>query len=206
MTDTKNKKRRARLTNKNVTIISSNCIGGVIYKKLALKFLSPTINASIVPSDFIKLCKNLDYYLSDDANIEEVKDSGKDYPVALLEDIYLHAEHYNSYEEFVDKWSTRSKRVNYDNLCLIMSERDGCTEEDLYEFDKLPFEHKVVFVKAPNDKIKSSFYINDSVEICDGIKQVKPLTFLKEKGFTGERYIDDFDYVSFLNNIKTDTN
>jgi uncharacterized protein (DUF1919 family) len=38
------KAERSRLTNKEVTIFSSNCIGGVIYHDLGLRFMSPTIN------------------------------------------------------------------------------------------------------------------------------------------------------------------
>ena len=32
-----------RLKNKNFTLITNNCTGGVIYNRLGLKFLSPTI-------------------------------------------------------------------------------------------------------------------------------------------------------------------
>ena len=56
------KKKRLDLKNYDFTIISSNCIGGVISHKLGLRFMSPTVNLFIEPSSFVKFCKNLTYY------------------------------------------------------------------------------------------------------------------------------------------------
>lgn len=49
---------RRRNKNVNPTIISQNCIGGVIYSDLGLKFSSPTINMFIEDNDFVKLAEN----------------------------------------------------------------------------------------------------------------------------------------------------
>lgn len=38
------KKNRSLLKNRDITIISANCVGGVIYHDLGLAFNSPTIN------------------------------------------------------------------------------------------------------------------------------------------------------------------
>lgn len=46
----------------DVTILSNNCLGGVICHELGLRFLSPTINLWMTPSDFIKYCANLRHY------------------------------------------------------------------------------------------------------------------------------------------------
>ena len=56
------KKKRLDLKNSDFTIISSNCLGGVISHKLGLKFMSPTVNLFIEPSSFVKFCKNLPFY------------------------------------------------------------------------------------------------------------------------------------------------
>lgn len=45
-----------------VTLLCNNCLGGVIFHELNLKFLSPTINLWMYPSDFIKYCCKLPYY------------------------------------------------------------------------------------------------------------------------------------------------
>ena len=52
-----------RLSNDQFTILSSNCIGGVIYHRLGKQFLSPTINMWFRQPDFVSFCLHLDYYL-----------------------------------------------------------------------------------------------------------------------------------------------
>lgn len=81
-----------------------------------------------------------------------------------------------------------------------MSERDGCTEEDLKKFDMINNKHKVVFVHKNMDNIKSSYYIKGTENKGEDkdIHKIIGLTAYKGK-WTGKRYIDDFDYVNFLN-------
>ncbi len=190
---------RTKLKNKDVSIISSNCIGGVIYNNLGLEFKSPTINLFMTPKDYLKFCKNLHFYLRDNAKCVEVKIAGIDYPVALLEDIYIHAMHYSSFAEFLSSWNRRVKRINFDNICFFMSERDGCSEADVLEFDKLPYAHKIIFTAKEYKNIKSSVYNEKFIDIQSG--EVRPLTDLQNR-YTRKQYIDDFDYVSFINKIK----
>lgn len=46
------------IKNKDFTIFSSNCTGGVLYHDLGLEFLSPTINLYMNCEDFIKFCED----------------------------------------------------------------------------------------------------------------------------------------------------
>lgn len=69
--NSRNDKRKQKLKNENFTILASECAGGVIYHKLGLKFLSPTINLWFKPSDFLKFLNNLEYYLNSAPLIEE---------------------------------------------------------------------------------------------------------------------------------------
>lgn len=80
-----------------------------------------------------------------------------------------------------------------------MTERDGCTEDDIKNFDALPHKNKVVFVHKPMPEYKSAVYLpGTELDGVDG-QWVRPLTSYKGS-LTGRRYIDDFDYVSFFNN------
>ena len=91
--------------------------------------------------------------------------------------------------------------MNYDNLFFIMSERDGCDESTILDFDNLPYENKVIFVHKPMPNIKSAYYIPNTETHENGVNCVVPLT----NTVPGEdkRYIDNFDYISFLNgNLK----
>ena len=190
-----NSKNRKRLipTNEPRTIISSNCNGGFISHYLGLRFESPTVNLFIKPTDFIKALNDFDKYFAPDAEIEEIKGE-KDYPVGMLcGDVKIYFMHYDSFENAVEKWRERAKRINKNQLYVMMSERDGCTYEDLESFDKLPFESKVVFTHKQYHEIKSCYYIKGfENKGCVGELQLS-------MNILGKRYIDQFDYVSFLN-------
>lgn len=123
---------------------------------------------------------------------------GGGYPLVDLDGILLHCVHYSSFNEFVDKWTQRCERINWNNLFFILTERDGCTEEDIKAFDALPYKNKVVFVHKPMPEYKSAIYLpGTELDGMDG-QWVRPLTSYKGR-LTGRRYIDDFDYVSFFN-------
>ena len=188
-------KNTKKLKNKNFTIISHNCVGGVIYHDLGLEFKTPTVNLFFMAKDFIKFCQNLRYYLS--CELKPFNQNEYDYPIAKIDDVILYCLHYNSYDEVKEKWEKRKKRVNYDNLFFMMSERDGCTNQDILNFDKLPYKNKVVFVHKPMPEINSAYHIPGTGVIENGQNCVLPLSEFK-KG-ENKRYIDDFDYISFLN-------
>lgn len=57
-------RRRCHLRNTDFTIISSNCIGGVIYHDLGLRFQTPTVNLTIGMPDMVKLAGNLKWYMN----------------------------------------------------------------------------------------------------------------------------------------------
>ena len=190
-----NNRNRDLLSNHDFSIISSNCVGGVISHELGIRFNSPTVNLWIKPSDFVKLAMNTRHYF-EGSNLCEEKEvtDEKGYPVATLDDITIFFMHYKSFDEAKAKWEERCKRVNYQNLYYIMCERDGCSINDIMSFNALPSKHKVVFVKEDMPDIKYSYCIPGTREQ----QQIIDLCLYKNK-FTGRRWIDDYDYVSFLN-------
>ena len=104
--------------------------------------------------------------------------------------------HYKTFKEAKEKWLERTKRINKDNICLILTCKDGYTLKDIKAFDKLKYKNKVVFVPEKYNNFNSSFYIKNSEE-NDEIK------FLGTKvNHFGKKIIDDFDIVSFLNSCK----
>jgi uncharacterized protein (DUF1919 family) len=186
-----NRKNVKRLSNVSPTIISSNCNGSIILHDLHLKFLSPTINLFIYPKDFLKFVSNLDKYLNTKAQLVQV-DSQLNYPVGKLIDIEIHFMHYSTFEEAKTKWLKRCKRVKWDNIFLMMTDRDGCTYNDIAYFDKLPYK-KVIFTNKEYPEFDSAYYFKGfENKGCVGVLSNK-------KSLWGKRYLDDFDYVSFLN-------
>lgn len=192
------KKNRQRLINNEVTIISSNCVGGVISHRLGLQFLSPTINLFFMPKDFIKFCSDLHHYITlTPTLITEESDS---FPVIRLGDMKIFAMHYHSFEEFKEAWEKRKRRINWQNISIIMTMRDGATMDDLKAFDALPYKNKVVFVPYPMPKISSSYVIPNTANEGEDKEQnwVKVLTDYENR-LTQRQWIDHFDYVRFLN-------
>lgn len=194
----KDKKDRKRLENNAFTIFSSNCIGGVIYHSLGKKFLSPTINMWIRPKDFVRMLENPKKYFVC-GKMKQVFQKGYYKPIGKIEDVLVYGEHYDNFDQLQKKWDSRCTRINWDNIIVFMVQRDGCTYNDLCEFDQLPFNKKIVFTYKKYPEFKSSFYIPDSEE-RHGL-QVSSLLEHKNP-FSGLTDIDKFDYVTFINNGK----
>ena len=185
------KRKRKRLDNLNFSIIASNCVGTIIYHDLDLPFLSPTINLTIEMDDFIRFAENLKWYMEQE--IVELKGE-KGCPAGMLGDVKINFVHYDTFEEGVRKWEERKERINWDNLLLIGSERDGCSYETLERFDRLPYENKVILTRVRYPEISSAYCI-EGFEAKEELGMV--LNYKKQ--FFRRGYLDDFDYVAFIN-------
>lgn len=174
----------------DVTILSSNCLGGVICHELGLRFLSPTINLWMTPSDFIKYCANLRHYSACKLQFVGGKFS---YPIGILGDITIYFQHYATEFEAQAKWEERTNRINYNNIHCILTERDGCTDEDLVAFAQLPYS-TAALVHTPKPHIPNTHYIRDFEKEAE----LGNLMLYKQGQYFGRKYFDDFDFISFL--------
>ena len=136
--------------------------------------------------DFIKFCKSLEFYLKQELQL--INQNEEKYPIVKLNDVTLYCVHYKNFEEVKEAWTKRTKRVNLERLCIIMSERDECTYEDIVEFDKLPYKNKVIFVHKEMPEIKSSYYIENTELEGDTNNKIIGLTEYEGR-YTGKRYI-----------------
>lgn len=186
--------KRMRLKNPGFSILATNCIGGVMYHDLGLEFLTPTVNLTISIQDLIKLAGNPRWYM--DQPLTELENPGG-CPAACLGDIRVNFVHYASFEEGAAKWEERKRKINYDRLILMATDRNGCDYEILRRFDQLPYPHKVVFTHRPYPELPSARYIRG----FEDQGEVGVLTNFKP-GRLKRRYMDDFDYVSFLNGME----
>lgn len=105
---------------KNITptIISSNCNGEFIYYDMNLQFRSPTINLSFEMNDYVKMLENLKWYM--EQPILPYEDSRYDYPTGMLGDIEILFNHYETFENAVRKWEERKKRIDWENLFILL--------------------------------------------------------------------------------------
>lgn len=188
-------RKRKRLRNKDFTILASDCNGTFMYHDMGLPFLSPTINLTIEMNDFVKMLENLEWYMKQDV-VELQGDYA--YPTGSLGDIRINFLHYKSFEEGALKWKERKERINWDNLFIVGSEKDGCTYETIKRFEQLPYENKVIFTHIDYPEFQSAYYIEGFEE-----RDAMGTTINYKKQFFRRRYLDDFDYVAFLNRVGT---
>ncbi len=195
----KNRNDRAKLKNSNFTIVTNHCMGGFIYHDLGMQFLSPTINLKISPSDFVEFLKHLKYYTSQ--KIIPAYDEKCNYPVGKIrkfdEDgfIYIHFVHYKTFDEAVEKWVARARRINWDNLLIMMTARDGCEYSVLKNFELLPYENKVCYTLKPYPELAHCKFAR-----LDNGKELKG--YISDMvNIAGKRAYEcnGFDYVSFIN-------
>ncbi len=192
-----NKNNIKKLKNKDITLISSDCTGGVIMHDLKQRFNSPTVNMFFSSDDFIKFLKNINYYL--DCTMKDITCADDKWPVAKLGDITLQLVHYRSVSEAQEAWNRRRKRIVWDNIFVIMNDRNGCTEDNLKEFEKINFRKAFLTCnKAWVEKYKCAYYISKSEVNGENAGKVRTITgYIPKWGF--HRLVDEFDYVSFLN-------
>lgn len=192
------KPQRKKLCNKNPSIISSNCIGGIIYHDLNLQFNSPTINLFFKPKDYITFLENLDGFLK--CKPVEVKQEKYNYPIGELvyneSKITINFMHYKSFDEALRKWEERKKRIDFNNLFIIWEapNKNGPNKELLDRFLKLKYENKVLITGCncpviDNRILKLNLYN----------KKYQPGKIMEYRVLSYKRYLDIFNYVEFLN-------
>lgn len=114
-----------------VSIISQNCLGGVLYHRQGARFLSPTINCAIRGESFVNLCENLETHLltrAIPAGTSSMPINGEtqfDYPlISIGSSVIIDAVHYPSHEVALQKWNERKDRVNYSMIIILANTWD----------------------------------------------------------------------------------
>jgi glycosyltransferase involved in cell wall biosynthesis/uncharacterized protein (DUF1919 family) len=128
----------------DVTIISRNCIGGMIYADLGLKFNSPTINLWFTPADFRLLVDNLEEFCTNGKLTKlDGEEKDVDYPVGKLcaggKSVRINFMHYTSFDEAASKWYQRSSRVDFSKIIVVDELTDGADQEHLQWFSSLKY-------------------------------------------------------------------
>lgn len=185
------KSAREQIINKEFTLISSNCMGGLIYHNLGLRFNSPTINMQMYTDEYYNFVMNLEDYLSKDIVFIE-PDGG--IPVGMLGDMKIHFTHYATNEEALKKWNERKSRIDFDNLYILFNDKDGITEEQIRSLKKVNCRNLCVFTSKEYPDLPYTFCVKKyRGQPCVG-------NLLKKSKLTGLREFEEiFDYVKWLN-------
>ena len=177
------------------TIFCSNCVGGIISHNLGLKFMSPTVNLNISNADFIKIVTNFDYYLNCELVYNPKRSAEADCPVGMLDDVEIDFIHYKTFDEAKEKWNERKKRINFDNLFIIMLL--GPKEMNKFEqLDKVKCKRKIALTPCDIPGYDFAFPLKQ----YEGKAFVSQIAGLSFDGF--RPFEKEFDYVAWLNGEK----
>ena len=191
--------RKSRMNkNNSPTIICNNCVGGVILHDLGLKFNTPTINTLFLSfDDFLYFVEHLKEF--SELDVYELKQTEYPFPVGIQEHegrvVRVGFVHYASFDEGKAAWIKRMKRVNLDNT-FVVYESQMISDEELDAFSSIKYPKMVLSLTDKSRERKYSYYKGHQL-----YKNWFPGKILVYKGFfRTKRYLDDFDYISFLNN------
>lgn len=194
---------RSKNKNKDFTLISRDCVGGVLYHQLGLKFLSPTINLFLTPTDFNYFCLYLEDYL--DGCLEEYKGDEVDYPVGLLypkkgskcdRPVKIGFMHYETFDIAANKWNERKERINRYNIYVLNTmcyplEIAELSSELIKQWNQIKFK-KVILVDKKYG-FDDEFVINKP----EGCEEYAWLLYAREDSW--KRTFNEFDFIKFLN-------
>jgi len=163
-------------------IVSNNCWGAEVYKRLGLEYNTPFVGLFIYGEDYVKLLKNIDYYLALElsfVNYSKWTDLQINYPIGMLDDIEVHFMHYKSSLEAKTKWERRIKRMNIikdkNKWFFKICERDNIDIDLIKKFHHLPYKNKISFsvtlLNHQNHIVLESN--NDEKMVPDGISLYK---------------------------------
>ena len=200
--------RRERLKNSDFTILSNNCCGALIYRLLGLPYLSPTINVGISHWDFIFFCSDINYYLYSPLEVlpeeQRIKFNNATCPIGIIrgddirKDVRIMFPHEKTFEEAKEKWYRRAKRVNLDNVFLLMDTAILEDEKTLDAYHNLPYKNKCVFSSAEDKErwpevFKFDYYTKEQYQYGYMFK----FRWNDDKLL---RVMDQFDFTNWLNN------
>ena len=190
----RNKRRIQRLKNQKFSLIANNCVAGTIYKDLRIEYQTPIVGLYILPSDFVKLCEKIEVYMS--LPLVEIQDDQFDFPIAMLGDVKIFFMHYRDFETASESWYRRLKRFKFENIFLILVQKDGCSYEDMARFDRLSNSRKIILTSKILPELSSAVTLRS----FEGQLEIGDILNYKTR-YSGHRYVDEFDFVNWLNSF-----
>jgi uncharacterized protein (DUF1919 family) len=139
-------------TKKDFVIISNNCWGAELYKRIGIEYNTPFVGLYVFGPDYLKLLESFDYYLECELSFQKTSKwitGSFHYPVGMLDDIEIHFLHYKDNEEAKFKWDRRLERMksikDKDKYYFKICDRDLTDSNIIIHFHNLPFKNKISF-------------------------------------------------------------
>ena len=186
------KKMRSLIRNTEASFLCPNCIGGILFHDLGMRFYSPTVNLMMFQDHFIRFVLNRESYLRE--TLQFYEDENYSCPCAHLGDVNIYFTHYKTQEEARNKWIDRSMRIDDNNLFIFAEERDGVGEHQIRELGKVSARGVLVFTAHQYPDIPYAQFL-PSYE-----KEGEVGNILKRSFFDDSReYEKYFDFVKWFN-------
>ena len=181
--------KRRKLKTKHFTIISNDCVAGVIYHRLGMQYLSPTVWTYIFPDEYLRFLGKLKWYLQQPLRFTDkskhtcavydrygrlVKDCH--YPVGVLGgDVEIHFLHSKTKEDALNQWNRRVARINYENLFALFVDNAyyDFIEEYFAEFDLLPLGQKLFVSKTQRSSCPYAVQVTNKMHLERNLDLVK---------------------------------
>lgn len=177
------------------TLLTSDCMAGLIYHTMGRKFLSPTINMSIKDHDFLKFLTDMHYYFDKEIVFAE----SDTYPKGTIgegdKEIKINFEHYKTNDEACEKWNDRKNRMT-ENVFVVVADQN-LSEDEIKKFKELDkylnIKRKIMFTWDPaHADGKEIFCVKPY-----GRQRIKNWSKIRKDGYRD--YEVFFDYVAWLN-------
>lgn len=184
------------LANKNFSIFSSDCIGGIIYHDLRKEFTSPTINLYFSEENysFLNFCLDPDYYFNN--SLVFLKDSR--FPKAIIKgdvnhkDVQINFVHYQSEIDAKNCWERRCKRISKNRIFIYLKYK--LNDEDINLINKI--NNILVITSNKTD----SNYKNKKIMISKYLSKLNKNNgkIMSFHGIFGSRNFDDLKIIDFI--------
>lgn len=191
------------LKKNNVTIISNYCLGGHLYNDLGLECLSPTKNCFCRSDHYFRFIDNLKYFLGLDMSscetvcVDFEKEFASYAPKGIIDNqIEWHFNHDRSLKEAIENWNRRRKKVNFDNIVILM---ECHSEEDAYRLSEVQGYRKLGLYYKPldlSDIVCAPLWNEPEIQI----KYMWNWPTFANRFFTNkDGWVSPINWISFLN-------
>jgi uncharacterized protein (DUF1919 family) len=149
---------QSRLRGTDFSIVSNNCWSLHIYQNLNIPYTTPFVGLFLSPTAYLRLLRDFDTLITGSLTFKPVSDEPlmnrlreahtHRWPIGCLNGLVeIQFMHYQSEAEAMEKWERRRTRLVNDpnRLFFEFCDRDGCTLEQMKNFDRLPLKNKVLF-------------------------------------------------------------
>lgn len=139
----------------NISIVSNNCWGGIIYHTLNLECISPFKNISFFSGDYLKILRDLKHYLGVDpvwtGKKEMDVNQNREVPMLELDDVLIKCNHDLDADKAIQNWKRRREKFNWNNILVEMYTEEPEVEEAFGEVTER-FEKRICFVPYKSDQ------------------------------------------------------